>query len=231
MTIEVSYKLFSTNFAIKKALKILMSYPIISFDTETRGLYLKEERAKATRIISDDEIKPEDKKVAYLIANNSGLSFPSLVRVTHFVFGISEDFSIIFIANDPSTEMLIWNWLKEYPGKLLIHNTLYDLKIMHNRVGALPKDYEDTQLLAKAMINNADSWKAKVGLKELMGDDYDPAWTLIHDYEPENLKDFKFLRYASIDGAATFKLWCDIQHTINGDSWDFPENDTMLWDF
>ena len=160
--------------------------------------------------------------------SNSGLSYPELIKVTHFVFGISESESVIIICNDTITELKVWNWLSKFKGKLLIHNTLYDLKIMHNRIGVVPEDYEDTQLLAKCLINHALAWKAKVGLKELMADDYDPGWTLIDDYEPEDLKDPRFLRYAAIDGAATFKLWCDINISVFGDDWKIPVNTRII---
>ena len=36
---------------------------------------------------------------------------------------------------------------------------------------------------------------------------YSPKWTLIDEYEPDNPKEEKFLRYAAIDGAATYYLW------------------------
>lgn len=213
--IEVTYTTHQSSYSIKKVLsEVLSKKEVISFDTETKGVYPKEERAVAKEMLKE-ELEPEVKRQASMIAANSGLSHPSLVEVTHFIFGTSEDHSVIIIADSYQKELLVWNWLKNYKGKVLIHNTLFDLKLMHHRVKSFPKDYEDTALIAKVLINDVENWRSKNGLKLLMGSHYDPAWTLIDEYEPEDLMDTKFLRYASIDGAATFKLWFDIKEFLN----------------
>lgn len=209
--IRVSYEVYSTRYFIDKMLNKLFQCPILSFDTETRGVYTPEERKEAKELLKDLDLPLNSKRLALLVENSSGLSFPSIIAVTHFIFGTSPKSSVILICEDPQLEIHIWNRIAEYQGMLAIHNTLYDLKIMFNRIGVLPCDYEDTQLLAKCLINHANTWKAKVGLKDLMGDDYDPRWLEMNDYEPENLRDPTFLRYAAIDGAATFKLWYDLQ--------------------
>jgi DNA polymerase I-like protein with 3'-5' exonuclease and polymerase domains len=181
-------------------------------------LYTPEERAEAVQFLKDEDLPVDTKRIALLVANNSGLSFPSLIQTTHFVFGVSEDYSVILVCDDPQLEMHIWNRIAEYDGLYLVHNTLYDLKIMYNRLRKLPKNYEDTALLAKCLINNAENWRAKVGLKDLMGSYYDPAWSLFNEYEPKNLKDPKFLMYAATDGGATFKLWELIQEELGADN-------------
>lgn len=211
--INLDFSVYATDFHINKALQRLSFTPVLSFDTETAGVYSKEERKEAEQLLKGD-LTVEERQLALLVSANSGLSFPSLVNVTHFIFGTSESHSVILICDNPKTEYRIWKWVADYNGLLLIHNTLFDLKLMYNRIGKFPKNYEDTALLAKVLINNSDTWKSKVGLKELMADDYDPSWTFIDEYEPKNLKDPKFLKYAAIDGAATFKLWTDMQDTI-----------------
>lgn len=209
--IKVKFEVHSTKWHIIRALNNLASYHTLSFDTETSGVYSKAERKEATGYLKGKNLPINYKSIALQIEANSGLSFPSLANVTHFVFGKDDDYSVIFTCDDYKLEKFIWEWVANYPGLLLIHNTLYDLKIMYHRTGKLPKHYEDTQLLAKCLTNNVDVWKSKVGLKDLMGSYYDPMWSLFNSYEPENLKDPKFLQYAAIDGAATFKLWDDIQ--------------------
>ncbi len=218
-TIKVKYDVHSTRYGINKALEQLLCQNVMSFDVETRGVYSKEERKEALELLKQQELPLDTKQLAMLVSHNNGLSFPSLIEVTHFVFGTHQDQSTILICNDPRLELRIWNWLSTYQGLLLVHNTLFDLKIMYNRVGKLPQHYEDTALLAKCLLNDVDTWRAKVGLKDLMAEQYDPSWTLIDEYEPENLKDPKFLKYAAIDGAATFKLYNDIQQTL----WDERE--------
>lgn len=210
-TIQVEHEVHANKWHIEKALEELAKYTLLSFDTETAGLYSKAERAEAEEYLKGENLPVNSRSLALQVAANSGLSFPSLVRVTHFVFGTSDHSSVIFVCDNPHLELYIWKWIAEYEGKLIIHNTLFDLKIMYHRIKKYPKDYEDSQLLAKCLMNNAEVYKARVGLKDLMGSYYDPMWVLVDEYEPENLKDPKFIQYAGIDGAATVKLWFDIQ--------------------
>lgn len=215
--IKVDFKVVGSKWHIMAALDKLNKLEVLSFDTETKGVYSKAERKEAKTYLKGENLPVDKKSIALQIAANSGLSFPSLVSVTHFVFGISDNESVIIVCENPNLEMFIWKWLASYKGLLLIHNALFDLKIMYHRIGKFPHNYEDTQLLAKCLTNNVEVWKSKVGLKDLMGSYYDPMWVLIDEYEPDNVKDPKFLQYASIDGAATFKLWYDIKGYMGKD--------------
>lgn len=206
--IDVNYTLYTSSYSIRKNLpKLLERCKILAFDTETRSVYEKDERQEAKDYLKDSS--PADKlySQAMLVANSSGLSYPSITRTTHFIFGESREKAHVVICDSYEVEMFIWNELAKYEGLLLVHNSLFDLKIMYERVGKLPKNYIDTALMVKCLINHVDIWKAKTSLKELMGVYYDPKWTLMNDYEPENLKLKSFIMYAAIDGAATFYLY------------------------
>jgi len=206
--IVVSYRVYSTLYNINKVLRELNTYSVLGFDVETRSIYTQEEIKEAKVLLKHPElVSPEYLIAIKQVARANGLSTPRLIKTTHFIFGISHTYSIILIAQDAKTEMALWYWVVNYPGKLLVHNTGFDLKICYQRTGKLPIDYEDTQLLAKTYINDAENWKAKVGLKVLMGNQYDPKWSLFEDYNVKNLKDKKFLDYAAIDGAAVQLLW------------------------
>lgn len=207
MTIKVDYQVSASSYGIAKKLKQLSNTPKLSFDTETSGLYNKQEREYAKSLLKNTEkLTKEQLAECRMVAKNDGLSFPSQVRTTHFIFGLSKSQSEILIPSNYRDELVIWEWLKTCESKIFIHNALFDLKIMINRVGALPPDFEDTSLLAKTYLNHVDVWKAKTGLKELMGAYYDPTWVLMKNYEPDNPKEPRFLRYAAIDGAATYYL-------------------------
>jgi len=206
--ISVRYTVHNTLYSITKELRRLRLTPVLGFDVECRSAYTAEEIQEAKDLLK----KPELLDAAHivhmkLVAKSSGLSYPSIIRTTHFIFGLSEEESVILIAHDDKTEMLIWNWLVEYKGKLLIHNAMFDLKICKERTGRLPVDFEDTMLLAKTYINNAENWKAKTGLKELVGGYYTPKWSMFEDYNIKNFNDPNFLQYCAIDGAAVVKLW------------------------
>jgi hypothetical protein len=203
--ITVTKDVCVTPWQIHKKLIELSDIRLMSFDIETKGLYSHDQRKEALQLL-DQNVDLYTHKLASVVANNSGLSFPSLVRTTHFIFGLSNSHSVILIPQNKHGEMLVWNWLKKYTGKLLIHNSLFDLKVMYHRVRTLPKNYDDTALMAKTLVNNSDVWKAKIGLKDLMGGYYHPSWALFEAYEPEDDLNEDFINYAAIDGAATYYL-------------------------
>lgn len=213
--INVEYEVAGSPWKHTQLLKSLEHEPLLGFDTETCGLYSKEERKQAEQLLESDKLIPSKKRAEYrMIAGNSGLSFPSLVRTTHFIFGLRNDYSIVFVTTTSQEELRIWNWIKNYKGRLLIHNTLFDLKIMYNRVKTYPKNYTDTALLTKTLINNANNFKSLIGLKELVGSSYKASWSTFDAYEPDNLFDKDFIDYAAIDGAAVMMLWEELQEFI-----------------
>jgi len=216
--IKVEYETCITPWSINEKLSNLVDVDHMAFDIETKGLYAKEQRKEALKLL-DADLDTYTHKLVSVVANNSGLSFPSLVETTHFIFGLSKSTAVVLVPPNTRSEMFIWNWLHNYPGLLLIHNTLFDLKVMYHRIKCLPKRYDDTAMMLKTLINNSDVWKAKIGLKDVMSDYYSPAWALFDEYEPENPRNPKFLEYAATDGAATFKLWVDIQMHVMGDAW------------
>ena len=210
--IKVTYNVVATRYNIQKKLKSLSDNAVMSLDTETSGVYPKQDRKVAQKLLDKDPDLSIDQIRKYrMVAGNSGLSFPSLVVTTHFIFGLSRDHSEILIPDTIQTEMVIWKFIASHKGLLVIHNSLFDLQIMFNRIGLFPENYVDTAILSKCFVNHVDIWKAKVSLKELMGKQYDPSWSVYNEYEPDNPKDPKFLKYCSIDGAATFNLWEEIE--------------------
>ena len=213
--IEVNYKLYTTTYSALKALDKLPM--LISFDVEVQSIYSLDERAEAKELLKccQTEMSGEDLRLTKLVGNSSGLSHPKITKVTHFIFGISKSESIIIICNSHKMENTICNWVADYKGKLIVHNVGYDLKIIHERTGRFPIDFEDTQLLAKCLINDTDDWKARVGLKHLMGSYFDPRWTEIESYDIQDYKNEAFLRYSAIDGAATYYLWEQLQETLD----------------
>lgn len=215
--IHVAFEVYATDFSIKKALKALNSHSMISYDCETQSLFSKEEKAEAKALLKANELSYEDKKFCKQVAGSSGLSNPRLSKVTHFIFGTSKEHSIIMIANNRKTEIMIFEWLAQYQGKVLLWNALFDLKIMHQKIGKLPLNYDDGMLLLKSLVNDTKDWNAKVGLKDFMGQYYDPKWSLIETYDIKDFKDEAFLRYCSIDGAATYYGWELIQEQLSGE--------------
>ena len=213
--IDVEYVLYTSNYSIKMQLpKLLKKHKMLSFDTETRSVYNKETRKEASDYLKDSSPSDDLYRQARVVAESSGLSFPSIVNTTHFIFGESRYKSHVIVCSDEKLELFIWNLVADYEGKLLVHNALFDLKIMYQRTKRMPKNYVDTSLLVKCLINHVNIWKCKTSLKELMGVYYSPKWLLMNDYEPVDLKNTKFLMYAAIDGSATYYLYELIQKQL-----------------
>jgi hypothetical protein len=217
--IDVKYTLYTSTYSIKKQLpKILERCKLLAFDTETRSVYNKEKREEAKEYLKATETSDFYYKQARVVAESSGLSYPSIVNTTHFIFGESRDTSHVVVCTTPEQELFVWNLVADYDGKLLVHNSLFDLKIMFQRTGKLPKDFVDTALMVKGMINHVNIWKCKTGLKVLMGEYYPAKWSLMDDYEPLDWKNENFILYCAIDGCATYFLHTLILEEIESDN-------------
>lgn len=213
-TIKVKIFVSSTRYMMKQYMEQIRDLPLISFDVETRSMYEPYEREEAKEFLKDNNVIDDMYRLANLVQNSSGLSHPSVIRTTHFIVGTSRDSAYVLIARSEYEEMMLWEFFSEFKGTMLVHNSLFDLRIMFNRLGKFPPNIIDTALLAKCLTNHVDIWKCKTGLKELMGAYYAPKWSKLENYEPKNLKDPDFIEYAGIDGAATFHLYELIQEEI-----------------
>ena len=206
--LKVTHEVWMTKYSILQNLpKLLKDHGLLSFDIETRSVYDQQARKQAKDYIATNPPKDETYREAMLANESSGLSCPAIIKTTHFIFGVTNTHSIIVICKDSELENMIWKLVSKYQGTLLVHNSLFDLKVMDFRGYGYPKNVIDTALLAKCLVNHVDTYKAKVGLKILVGDLYKPSWALYDEYEVDNYTDPKFIEYCAIDGAATIKLW------------------------
>ena len=211
--IHVDYEVFSTMYS---ALQRLSSIPhMVSLDFETQSIYSIAEKNEAKELLKHPDIDRPTEKLCKMVANSSGLSYPLITRITHMIIGTSSSHSIVIVITSPTMEKTLLNWIVTTDHHFIFHNAGFDVKQIYTKTGQFPKHYDDTQLLAKTFINHVDIWKATVGLKELMGQYYDPRWTVSIDYDNEDLKDFTFLRYCAIDGAATYLLYTQLQEERN----------------
>ena len=216
-TLTVKYKTFGTLYSIRKELeRIEKTCSIVSFDIETRSIYNKEQRDMAKQYLAMwDNLPIERVNELTRILYSSGLSHPSMVQTTHIIIGLDLEYSSIFIV-DEKLEKYVFNWLVRSKLKFIIHNASFDLQVVYHRTGKFPEDYEDTQQLAKALINDCNNYHSKTGLKLLVGSYYPPRWSIKEetDYEVRNLKDEHFLEYCAIDGSAALLLWSNLQESI-----------------
>ena len=215
---DVTYEMASTAAGINQKLQSLETYDLLSLDTECCGIFSRDDRKYCEEHKEDTELSPKERNEHFLIANNSGLSYPSLTHTTHFIFGLSETHSVILVCFSDAQASAVWRWVAKQECMFIIHNASFDLLHMYQAIHKLPKKYEDSSLLAKCLMNNTVVYKARVGLKLLVGHMYKPAWSLFDEYEPEDLLKPAFLEYCAIDGAAVIYLWNNLAEFCHKES-------------
>ena len=101
--------------------------------------------------------------------------------------------------------------------RLLLNTPSYDFKQIYYYTHKFPKNYEDTQIFAKTIINHVETYKAKTGLKELAGHWYGD-WAISADnFTTSQMYEEHVLRYAATDACATFRLWQSINNLTTKD--------------
>jgi hypothetical protein len=192
---------------------------LVACDFETSSIYTPQEHLEFKAQLKQAELNP-DANHDLLIdlkkrLDNSGLSHPSQVIITHFSIATSPTSAKVIILATDEVEHTVMDWLTTTPITQIWHNLSFDGRLIYHRTGKLPLNYEDTQQLAKSLINHVDTHKAKVGLKELMGYRYG-NWGISSDnfnftqaYEPH------VIEYSGIDACATYQLWLDIQDELS----------------
>ena len=118
----------------------------------------------------------------------------------------------------------ILHWLTNTTVSQIWHNASYDFRQIYYRTGKFPLNYEDTQLLAKGILNHVETFKAKTGLKELAGQWYG-AWGISSDnFTIAQMFEEHVLLYAATDACATFKLWNSINSYLHQSTVDYETN-------
>jgi hypothetical protein len=206
--ITVDYTTYSTTLSALQALRDIPH--VVSLDFEVQSIYTNAEREEAKLLLKEELDRPTE-RLCKLVANSSGLSHPTITKITHMIVGLDEATAIVIIISNIQMEVAMLEWVVTSDHHFICHNASYDLKQVYVKTDRLPQKFDDTQLLAKTYINHCDVWRANTGLKELMAQYYDPRWINILGYDNEDLKNEAFLRYSAIDAAATMLLWKQLQ--------------------
>lgn len=206
--IKVNFKASSNLFEIRRWFKELEDYACIACDFETASKYTQKEKDNFKKQLEIETNKNKIRLLRQAILSN-GLSHPSLAIVTHLNIAWSNKNAYVIIADTPIIRKEIFKFLTNFMGIQLWHNAVFDFKHIYYNTYTLPHDYLDTQLLAKCLLNNANSALDKTKLKELMANEYG-EWTIAKDdFTLENLHNPKLLEYAAIDACATYSLYYD----------------------
>jgi hypothetical protein len=204
-TIPVSYK--HTNDP-KKAKQWLDSLPdLIAVDFETAVRYSKEDVLTAKRVATDFHLPKIVRVLAQAIANATPLGHPSHSIITHCSIAYSDRNAYVFIIDSQNIADVVLDFLVETEKVQVWHNYSYDGRFIRYYTYRDAKNIEDTQILAKTLINHVETFKARTGLKELAGAWYGDWGISSDNFIVDQQYDEKVLRYAATDACATFKLW------------------------
>lgn len=214
--ITVNYQSTNNLLVADSWLRHLDSFPIIALDFETAIRYTPADYASFQSIIDDPSSTNLQRRAAQAKLRATALDHPSHVAITHLSAAWSDSDSYVFIIDSPKLLRRILTWLTTTTTTQIWHNSSYDFRLIYHHTNRFPLNYEDSQLLAKTILNHVETYKARTGLKELAGHWYGD-WAISADnfnlsqmYEPHVLK------YAAIDACATFKLYHSIRSYLQG---------------
>lgn len=186
-------------------------YPLVALDFETASKYTLQEKTKMKYALDNYKLSFEDRRLLLQKYTSDGLSNPEFTCITHLNIGISEDTAYVIICDTNKIRQMVFNWIVNTNCIQLWHNIGFDGKHIYANTGTLPHYYIDTQLMAKCLFNNANPFRDRTGLKELMGKYYG-QWSVAKEvaFTLENIYDERLLYYCAVDAAATFKLYDDL---------------------
>lgn len=211
---KVEYTVFRTLEESQEFLSNLQA-DLIACDFEVASRYTAAEKEAFQATLDTLDPNSLDYHALKQRITSDGLSHPSLSRITHLSLAVSDSVAYVFIVDTPELEQYLFNWLVSTPIKQIWHNLSFDGKHILYHTGKLPSDYEDTQILAKTLLNHVQIEKALTGLKHLMAYKYG-SWAISADhFDLSQMYEEHVLLYAATDACATFALWNDINSSLN----------------
>lgn len=213
--IVVNYEYTSNLYQAKQWLESLTSPFAADFEVASR--FSKEEKELFKFRLENFNLPFEEVVLLKQYLLSDGLSHPSLTYITHLSVANSEDKAYVIVCPTDTIRAYITHFLITTEHMQIWHNACYDFKHLYYHTNKIPKNYTDTQLLSKNLINDADSFKGRTGLKELMGNHYGD-WAISKDnFTLEEMWNESTIRYSAIDSTATYKLYTLIQEELT--SW------------
>lgn len=205
--IQVNYQCTNRPLQANKFLSVCKKASIIAWDLEVAVKYTSSELDYYKSVLVNSESTKEERINATAITNATALNHPEHCTVTHCSIATSESEGFVFILDNPQIRNLVFNYLISTKQTQILHNASYDFKHLYYYTGKFPSNYEDTQILAKTLLNHTNPTQAQVGLKQLAGQWYGDWGISSDNFSVEQMYEPHVLKYAATDSCATFKLW------------------------
>lgn len=204
-SIDVTYQ--ATNDATEAKNLITELPDLFAADFET-ALRYSPSVIKASKEAMLDTSLPKLERVKHqAVANASALGHPSHCTITHCSMASSENEGLVFIIDNQDIADVVLDFLTETDKTQVWHNYCYDGRFLRYYQGKDAKNVEDSQILAKTLINSVEIFKAKTSLKDLAGAWYGDWGISSDNFTVEQQHEEHVLHYSAIDACATYKLW------------------------
>jgi len=214
-SIKVEYK--HTTDAAQAKLWIEEVPDLFSADFEVAVRYSESVIEEASRLAEDNNLSKKDRISYRAIVKASALGHPYHCTITHCSIGISEKEAIVFVIDNQEIADVVLGFLVETEKVQIWHNYSYDGRFLMYYTDNNAKNIEDTQILAKTLVNHVEVMKAQVSLKVLAGSWYGNWGISADNFTLAQQHDEKVIKYAAIDACATFKLWKYLNDFINNE--------------
>jgi len=204
--IEIEHSYSAIPYVILNKLNSLPDTVACDFEAALR--YRPDElEAWKLQLEEDKELSQADRIAINARLKATALSHPFHVVLTHFSIAWSDHEAFVAILETKKARDVVLQWLVTTDRLQIWHNASFDFKHIYYHTRKFPLRFEDTQLLAKTLVNHVDVWRAKVGLKELAEHVYG-GWGVSSElFTLANLRDKVLLKYAGVDACATFWLY------------------------
>lgn len=214
---KVEYTSSNNLFTIIETLNRLeKEYDVLGCDFESCSRYSDEEKEEMKEFLEKNEetLDREEKRQIRQFIESDGLSHPSLTYITHFQVAWNDHESFVAILDTEQKRKTVFRWIVKTKVKQIWHNLSFDGKHIMYHTGKLPQNFEDTEVLSKTLLNHVETYKAKVGLKELMGYKYG-SWAISKDaFNLSQIYDEELIKYAATDPCACFSLYEEIMESL-----------------
>ena len=214
--IAINYKYTSNIYTAKEWLRDLPN--LIACDLEIASKFTQQEKDLMKFRLDNRKLSFEEYRVLLQHYESNGFSHPSLTVITHLSIAWSDRDSLVIVCDTEGIRQFIIRFLITTDCLQLWHNTPFDHKHIKynsrdtlNHMGRQPKNFLDTMLMSKCLLNDANPCRDKVSLKELMAYAYGDWAISKEEFTLEEMWKESTIKYSGTDACATFKLYQDLQ--------------------
>lgn len=205
--IAVNYEYTNNLYKAKQWLNNLPD--LFAADFEVASKFTKKQK-EVLKLRLENCYNNEKQRILLQQITSDGLSHPSLTYITHLSIGWTDRDSYVIVCDTEQIRELILNFLITTNKLQLWHNAIFDFKHIKYHTNTIPLNYLDTQLFARSILNDANSFNDRTSLKELMAYAYGD-WALSKDdFTLEEMWNPNMIKYAATDSSSCFKLYSDI---------------------